>query len=128
MASLATTGSTVQCSFGTAPGTLTASVANRTRAGTQVVGVIDTQGFVNVGSFAMCSSLANPAVASATSAASGVLTPQPCTPLVSAPWTPGAPRVTQSGVPVVGADSTCMCAYAGLITVTTPNQVRVSAG
>lgn len=126
MANLATTGSVTQCSFGAAPGTLTASPTNRARAGTHVATVTDIQAYINIGPFAMCSSLANPAVASATSAASGVLTPQPCTPVVSAPWTPGAPRVTQGRVAVVGVDSTCMCAYSGLISITTPGQSRVT--
>lgn len=128
MATLAVTGAATQCTFGAAPGTLTASPTSRATAGTQAAVITDIQPFANIGAFGVCSSLANPVVASATAAASGTLTPQPCTPVVPAPWTPGTPRVLIGNVPAVGMDSTCTCAYAGLISITSPGQVRASAG
>jgi len=43
------------------------------------------------------------------------------------PWTPGAVGVTINGVPALDDESVCMCAWAGVITVTDPGQVRVTA-
>ena len=47
----------------------------------------------NIPSFGLCSSLANPEVATATALAEGVLTPMPCIPVTTSPWFPGAPEV-----------------------------------
>jgi hypothetical protein len=68
----------------------------------------------------MCQSLANPQVAAATSAAMGTLTPQPCVPVIPAPWSPGASVVTLNGVPALTSDSKCQCTWAGTIEVVDP--------
>ena len=68
--------------------------------------------------FGMCSSLANPTVASATAAALGVLTPMPCTPVIPGPWAPGCPTVMVCGKPLLNHTSKLMCAYGGVIQVT----------
>ena len=80
----------------------------------------------NIAPFGMCESLANPAVAAATAAALGVLTPQPCIPNTTAPWTPGSTFVTIDGVPLLEADNTCACMWAGVITITDPGQEQVT--
>jgi hypothetical protein len=69
---------------------------------------------------------ANPAVAAATAAALGVLTPMPCLPATPAPWLPGVPTVLVGGMPAV--DSTCslMCLWAGAIQVVTPVATTVT--
>jgi hypothetical protein len=90
----------------------------------QVAGVInDNIPMVNIPPFAMCNSLANPTVASATAAALGVLTPMPCIPVFPAPWVPGAPTVLIQNIPAL--DNTCklMCAYGGVVTIGFPGQV-----
>jgi hypothetical protein len=123
MAKLVCTGAALQCSFGTTPSTFAAS-------GTEVgaptdVGVVSDVGAANVPPFAMCTSLANPAVATATSAASGTLTPQPCTPLLS-PWTPGSTRATVDGVAALDDSSQCTCAWGGTVSVSSPGQTKTS--
>ena len=75
----------------------------------------------------MCSAPTNPAVIAATTAASGVFTPAPCVPVIPAPWTPGSPTVLIGGKPVVTSTSTCMCSWAGVITVVNPGQATVTA-
>ena len=68
--------------------------------------------------FGMCSSLANPAVAAATAAAMGALTPMPCTPVTPAPWVPGAPTVLVCSKPLLNNTSKLMCVYGGVISIT----------
>jgi hypothetical protein len=70
----------------------------------------------------MCISLANPQVAAATAAALGVLTPQPCIPATMTPWVPGAITDLLGSQPALDNVSTCMCNWAGVITVTNPGQ------
>ena len=67
--------------------------------------------------FGMCSSLANPTVASATASAMGALTPMPCMPVTPAPWVPGAATVLVGGKPLLNNSSKLMCAYGGVIQV-----------
>jgi hypothetical protein len=75
--------------------------------------------------FGMCSNPANPAVASATAAAFGVLTPMPCVPVTPAPWMPGCPTVTVCKRLLLNSTSKLMCAYGGVISVTMTPAVTV---
>jgi hypothetical protein len=72
--------------------------------------------------FGMCTSLANPTVASATTAASGVLTPMPCVPVTPAPWAPGCPTVQIGCMPALDDTSKLMCNWGGVIQVVVPGQ------
>jgi hypothetical protein len=81
----------------------------------------------NVPTFGMCMSLGNPQVAAATTAAQGVLTPQPCIPATGSPWTPPSVSASIGGIPCVLATSTCQCMWGGTITVVTPAQAFASA-
>jgi hypothetical protein len=83
---------------------------------------MDHISMVNIMPFGMCLSLANPQVAAATSAALGVLTPQPCIPMTMTPWVPGAITDLLGNQPALDNVSTCMCNWAGVITVTNPGQ------
>jgi hypothetical protein len=87
--------------------------------------IMDNKPMVNILPFAMCNSLANPTVAAATAAALGVLTPMPCIPATVAPWTPGSPTVLLGNQPALTNQSTCMCTWGGVITITNPGQVTV---
>ena len=119
-------GAMMMCSFGVAPSTLSVLPANKTNAGgPPAANIMDNKPFVNIPPFGMCNSLANPAVASATAAALGVLTPMPCTPVVPAPWAPGSPTVLIGNMPALNNSSKAMCAYAGVISITVPGQFTV---
>lgn len=121
-------GASLTCSFGAAPGTLTVLPANRvTVDGVPMATVMDHQPTVNVAPFGMCSSLANPQVSAATSAAQGVLTPQPCIPMTQAPWTPGSATVQIGGQPALTSTSTCQCLWGGVITIGNPGARTASA-
>jgi Domain of unknown function (DUF4280) len=116
------TGATVQCSFGTTPATFAASGAEVSAgAAAGVVSDVDPE---NVPAFGLCSSLSNPQVASATTAAGGTLAPQPCLPVLSE-WTPGSARVTIGAVPALDDASQCSCAWDGVVTVSSPGQAAV---
>ena len=124
MSMLVTNGATLMCSFGMAPSTLAVLPASRVFSGTPAANIGDCIPNTNILPFGMCSSLANPAVASATSAAMGVLTPQPCTPVIAGTWLPGSPTVLIGGKPAVNQTCKCMCAYAGVIQITNPGQTK----
>jgi hypothetical protein len=115
-------GALLQCSFGMVPGALAVPPLNRVLTGTPAASVMDHLPVVNVPSFGMCTSLANPVVEAATAAALGVLTPMPCVPVTPAPWIPGAATVLLAGGPALDATSTLACAWAGAISVVTPGQ------
>jgi hypothetical protein len=74
----------------------------------------------------MCIGPSNPTVAAATAAALGVLTPMPCIPVIPAPWAPGSPTVLIGGIPALNNTSQAMCAWGGVITITSPGQVTES--
>lgn len=122
MGSQVVTGATLQCSMGTTPSTFAASGAQV--SATTPSGVITDVSAGNVPPFGLCQSPANPQVAAATSAA-GVLTPQPCQPVLT-PWTPGAAKVTIGGVPALDDSSQCNCAWAGMVSVTDAGQTSTS--
>ena len=118
-------GASLMCSFGMAPSSLVVLPDNRTFTGAPDATIMDNQPIVNIPPFAMCMSPANPAVAAATAAALGVLTPMPCLPVTTAPWTPGSPTVTIGSIPALDSTSTLMCAWGGVIEIADPGQTTV---
>lgn len=116
------TGAACLCSMGTAPGQITATNQMTIRMGGRpVASIADAAPMSNVGSCGMCTSLANPAVAAATAAAMGVLTPQPCVPAPAGVWIcPGKVRV--GGKPVLTTDGKLTCSYGGTISILNPGQ------
>ena len=114
------TGATMQCAMGTTPSNFAAMGAAVTT--NTPVGVVTDITLSNIPPFGLCQSPSNPQVAAATAAAAGVLTPQPCMPLVPAPWAPGSSVVALDGVPVLDDSSQCTCAWGGAVSVTSPGQ------
>jgi len=116
-------GALLKCSFGVAPSTLMVVPVNRMLSTQQPAATImDHKPIANIMPFGMCMSIANPTVASATSAALGVLTPMPCVPATTTPWVPGSPTVMLNNQPCLNMTSTCLCLWAGVITVASPGQ------
>lgn len=114
-------GAMLTCSFGAAPGTLTVLPAGRVNVdGVPMANIMDHKPNVNIAPFGMCMSLSNPQVSAATSAAQGVLTPQPCLPMTQTPWAPGSATVMIGGQPALTNTSTCNCLWAGVITISNP--------
>ena len=121
------TGAMATCSFGAGPGSLVFLPANRVNANrVPAANIMDNIPMVNVMPFVMCSSLANPTVASATAAASGVLTPMPCIPNTVAPWSPGSATVKVGGMAALTNVCTLNCIWGGMITISNAGQVTVN--
>ncbi|SDS70409.1 DUF4280 domain-containing protein [Jiangella sp. DSM 45060] len=115
------------CSFGTAPASLgVLPTARVTVEGRPAATVADAVPFLNIRPFNTCVSLANPMVAAATSAAMGVLTPQPCIPATTA-WLPGSPSTTIGGRQALTLATTCRCQWGGIITVAQPGSVQTTS-
>ena len=113
-------GANLQCSFGMAPSVLNVLPANKVMTSMAIATIMDKNPMVNIMPFGMCSSMANPQVASATAAALGVLTPMPCIPVIASPWTPGSPTVLIGGYPALNQTSKLMCNWGGVIQITNP--------
>lgn len=113
-------GAMLACSFGSAPATLTVLPENKVVSAMPLATIMDNVPMKNIVTFGMCSSLANPTVASATAAALGVLTPMPCVPVFPAPWAPGSTTVFIGNYPALNQNSKLMCAYAGVVQVSNP--------
>lgn len=86
--------------------------------------IFDAASLVNVGPFGLCTTLTNPLVASATAAALGVLTPQPCIPQTMS-FIPDGNKVLIGGKPCLAQDCKLTCVYAGQISITLPGQMKV---
>ncbi len=121
MPKLTINGATLQCNQGTATSTFTVLPTNTTDGDEQPAGtVMDFKPMLNVLPFGMCQTPANPQVAAATAAAMGTLTPQPCIPVTTTPWSPGASVVTIQGMKALSDDSKCTCTWTGSIAITNP--------
>lgn len=119
-------GASLMCTMGMAPSSLMVLPVNGVLADNKpAANIMDHKPFVNIMPFGMCKSPANPAVAAATAAALGVLTPMPCTPVTPAPWMPGSPTVLIGNMPALNNTSKCMCAFAGTISITNPGTTTV---
>ena len=117
---------TTACTFGLSPSTLAVLPIHRTLAGGQpAANIMDFVPITNIVPFGMCNSMANPEVASATAAAEGVLTPMPCVPVTTSPWTPGCTKTILDGMPSLDNISTCKCTWAGVISITYAGQATV---
>ncbi|MBQ7524024.1 MAG: DUF4280 domain-containing protein [Alphaproteobacteria bacterium] len=122
-----------RCSCGIAPSTLTViPKAPVFVNGLPVASVSDVIPMVNIKSFGMCQTVANPMVAAATAAATaaafGVFTlvPMPCIPVITSPWISSKPTVMlPTGAVIQGGDK-CMCAWGGVIEISIPGQFTVS--
>ena len=105
-----------KCAFGTVPAVVTAQSPTVMACGLPAATISDTI----IPTFGMCMNPANPAVAAATAAALGVLTPQPCVPVPAGTWIPGSPTVLIGGKPALQNACTLMCGYGGVISILSP--------
>jgi len=125
MGVLVVNGAQCTCSMGTAPSSLVVIPESMAMGeNNPIATIMDNKPMVNILPFAMCMSLSNPQVSAATSAAAGVLTPMPCTPVTPSPWTPGCSTVMIGNKPALNNSSTVMCNWAGVISITNPGTTK----
>lgn len=116
----------MRCSMGMAPSNLMVLPANRVLNNNKPqANIMDSKPMVNIMPFGLCRSLANPVVASATSAAMGTLTPMPCIPNTPAPWMPGKANVHLANMPMLQKNCKLNCVWAGVIQINFPGQMTV---
>lgn len=115
----------LMCSFGMAPSAMNVLPANKVVSAMPIATIMDNKPLVNIMPFGMCSSMANPTVASATAAALGVLTPMPCMPVISAPWAPGSPTVLVANYPALNNTSKLICNWGGVIQINNPGTMNI---
>ncbi len=116
-------GAMLMCSFGVAPSALVVLPINKTvTSAMPAANIMDHIPMTNIMPFGMCTTPSNPAVASATAAALGVLTPMPCVPVTTAPWVPGSPTVLLGNQPALNDTSKLMCTWGGVISINVPGQ------
>lgn len=118
-----TMGAVCTCSFGVAPASLAVLPTPMVMIENKPAATVMNSTIINLPTFGMCSSLANPEVAAATAAALGVLTPMPCVPVLT-PWQPGNPTVLIGGQPQLVAGSVCTCAYGGVVQIGFPGTTQ----
>lgn len=104
-----------QCSFGKTPASLIATSSPTVLIeGKPAATIMDKNPMVNIPTFGMCTSLANPSVAAAAGA------PMPCVPFILAPWVPPSPKVLIKGKPALVNNCKCFCNWGGVISITNP--------
>lgn len=120
MPPLVNMGAMLKCSFGVAPSTLIPIpkgmpvMAENKFAAT----VMDFIPIANIPPFGMCTAPTNPAVIAALGS------PVPCVPVTTGPWKPGALKTKINGMAALTSASICMCAWAGVITVSNPGTTK----
>ncbi len=118
MPKLVVHGASLKCGEGAAPATLSVLPANATDSESHALATVDDYvPMVNIGSFGMRKTQANPQVAAATAAAQGVLTPMPCIPVTTSAWSPGASGASIQRTRLLTVDSTCKCQWGGTIEI-----------
>jgi hypothetical protein len=112
-------GATLKCTMGTSTCSLTVLPTNSVQMeDAYAANIMDYIPMTNISGFGNCTTVSNPVVASATSAALGVLTPQACVPALVAPWVPGSSTVMIGNMPALNNSSTCICTWGGTVSVT----------
>lgn len=123
MGVMVVSGASVLCTFGTTPATLN-SASKIMGCSKPIITIKDTSA-VNIATFGMCTSMLNPQVASATAAALGVLTPQPCVLAAVGTWTVINSNILVGGTPCLTNESQLICANGGTISVLSPGQTTL---
>lgn len=119
-------GAQMQCTMGTAPAVLTVLPDRKILLdGQPMANVLDFKSGENIPPFGLCTTLANPTVATATKAHLGVLTPMPCVPNTTEPWQNGKNELLitkEDGAFALCQDSKLTCKWAGVISLVDSGQ------
>lgn len=124
MLRLVAKGAKLRCADGATPCTLKVMRVDYLVDGHAIANVEDHKPAINIDGFGMCKCMQNPAVAAATAANKGALTPMPCKPPSFSEWTPGAKYIYQDvdgrNVRALTNECTCSCAYGPTVEIVDP--------
>ena len=120
MGEVVVNGAVLTCPFGSNPTELKVTSQSKCMVCNKPAATItDIKPGINISGFGLCSSMLNPQVASATAAALGVLTPQPCGFIPAGAWSAEKPKMILAGKPVLCSSSRLICGMGqGMITIT----------
>lgn len=118
-------GTTLKCPMGIAPTPMIITPKTVLGPTGPMASCNDCVPVANITPFGTCRSLLNPSTAALTTAAFGVLTPGPCTPVPIGIWIPTKPTVICMTSPVLVNDSKLFCAFSGIIDITMAGQSKV---
>lgn len=111
-------GAKMKCMFGSQDSTLQVPLDHKAFInGKAQANIMDFKPMMNVPSFGMCKSLANPTVAAATAANYGRLQEMPCMPVIVAPWMIGKIDALLGNFPSLTQSSTAICMWCGKISL-----------
>lgn len=116
-------GATLRCSFGDSdsvfkvPNTHEIYIRKKSQGN-----IMDFKPNQNIFPFGLCSSLANPEVAAATSANNGVLKKMPCNPATVLQWINGKEDFLIENYPALLTISTTTCMWCGVISIVDDGQ------
>lgn len=126
MGKIVVDGAPITCPFGAAVSTLKVTSQDSIKIQGKPAATVQDGQNMNIPPFGLCSSLTNPAVASATTAAFGVLTPQPCTMATAGAWTPVKTNILINGKPCLTDECTLLCTVGqGVVSVKLSGQEKV---
>lgn len=118
--------SLIQCPFGTEPTPLNVLPDRTILAEGMLMGnITDAITIVNIPTFGECTTLSNPETEAATDAASGVLTPMPCIPVITDVWESEALTVIATEGSALDQTSIILCDYGGVIFVDEPGNATI---
>ncbi len=128
MSNCVCSGARLSCPFASSLGQLIVYEPRVMGNNAPLANIMDNKPFSNIQPFGMCSSMANPTVAAATTAALGVLTPMPCVPMLTGLWMSGNTGVLVRGYPVLTDKDVHMCMYGGIIKIEKSNCTNITVG
>ena len=109
--------------WGMVPAPLTVLPLNRVLTNKRPTATqIDTVPLMNIPSFGMCTSMANPAVL-----ATAPVFKAPCMPAPVGPWMMPSMRVMGGGKPFITTSACLMCMWGGMIKAQMPGQIQTTA-
>ena len=124
-----TMGTLLSCKpWGMAPMPMTVLPTNRILTGKMPTATMkDVIPFVNIPSFVMCTSKANPAVIAIMAATFGAVQMAPCVPAPVGPWMMAGMREPGGKIPLITKSACAMCMWAGTIMPMMPAQFQAMA-
>lgn len=116
MPDLVTNGAIIKCMFGMVPDIMIVEPPSQTSCLGQPVATINHhEPMVNIPTFGMCTSPANPEID-----ADPLHLPVPCVPVTPAPWLPGCETASSCGIPLLTAEGKLICDMGGEISIVDP--------